>query len=109
MPKILHAATRVSAGTQPCPSMFLVFQWRPGTLPPLPPPKVRPVLPPAPERCATALAAIDSIRAEGVTTLADIARLLNERHVTTLSGRGVWHGAQVARAEVKRGEIKRAA
>ena len=89
--------------------MFLVFRWHPGTLPPPPAAKPHPAPPgpakpsvDAPQRTRAALAAIDALRRDGVGTLADIARKLNERRVPTLSGRGAWHGAQVARAEGKR-------
>lgn len=82
--------------------MFLVFRWQQGTLPPPRPPKVRAAVPPAPDRIRAALSAIDGLRTRGVSTLADIARALNDDHIPTLSGRGLWHGAQVARAEEKR-------
>ena len=82
--------------------MFLVFRWQPGTLPSARPATPRFAVPPAPQRIATALAAIAALRCEGVATLADIARRLNGQGVPTLSGRGAWHGAQVARAEEKR-------
>ena len=49
-----------------------------------------------------AQAAIDALRRDGMDTLADIARRLNQQRVPTLSGRGASHGAQVARAEGKR-------
>lgn len=101
MPRSFHPPLR-RAAPGPVPSMFLVFQWRPGVLPPPRPAQPRPVLPPAPQRRAGALAAIDAVRGGGTDRLADIARILNERGVPTLSGRGSWHGAQVARAEGKR-------
>ena len=50
-------------------------------------------------RAADVAPVIAEIRAAGVGTLAGIARSLAARGVPTLSGRGRWHGAQVARAQ----------
>ena len=96
MPKPFHVPAPAT------PSMFLVLRWNPAVPAPAPRPRPpRPALPPAPDRVRTALKAIARLRADGLDTLADIARSLNTSGVPTLSGRGAWHGAQVARAEAR--------
>jgi hypothetical protein len=40
---------------------------------------------------------IRALQAEGITSLGKLAKVLNDRGISTPSGRGSWHPAQVGR------------